>query len=307
MLVFAISDKGGTGRSVSGANIAYRSATLGDDTCYVDFDFGSPTAGAIFGISHLDSGTRSGHGTHCLLNGETDLPEYVDVWTTSEDDWVRDHEPGSGQLVLLPGDRGGAEFPIRGAALDRTVHLFQRLESEFALSIIDLSAGRSYAAQAALQATRSAHLRAATVRWLIFHRWTRQHITAAGHFIHGPAGLLQSGEHECHHDVDNLRASIRVVRTAVVDPNSADLGGLRTPQLAWFLQRDKELHLLAAANQIGDAVLLGVIPLDPVLQWREQLLTGRDLHQTQVANPGTVLAFDEINTRLRDPEYWQPR
>lgn len=307
MLVFAISDKGGTGRSVSGANIAYRSAALGDDTCFVDFDFGSPTAGAIFGMSHLGSGTRSGHGTHSLLNGATDLPEYVDVWTASEDDWVREHEPGSGRLALLPGDQGGGEFPIVNEALARTVDLFQRLESEFALSIIDLSAGRSYAMQAALQATHSSRLGARSVRWLIFHRWTRQHITAAGHFIHGPAGLLQTGEHEFHHDAERLRSSIRVVRTAVVDPNSADLGGLRTPQLAWFLQRDKELHLLAAANRIGDAVLLGVIPLDPVLQWREQLLTGRDLHQTQVANPGTVLAFEEINTRLRDPEHWQSR
>jgi MinD-like ATPase involved in chromosome partitioning or flagellar assembly len=79
MLVFAISDKGGTGRSVSGANIAYRNAALGDDTCYVDFDFGSPTVGAIFGISALDSGTGTGRGTHALLLGATDLPEFIDV------------------------------------------------------------------------------------------------------------------------------------------------------------------------------------------------------------------------------------
>jgi hypothetical protein len=306
MLVFAISDKGGTGRSVSGANIAYRSAAGGDDTCYVDFDFGSPTVGAVFGISALESGTDSGRGTHSLLQGATDLPEFVDVWSASEDDWVRDREPGSGRLTLIPGDRGGSEFPIGPDMLDRTERLFQRLEGEFALSIIDLSAGRSYAAQVALQATRSPRLRAATVRWLVFHRWTRQHVAAASHFIRGPAGLIETGR-GFGHDADELRTAIRVVRTAVVDPASSELTGLRTAQVAWFLQRDRELHTLAATKQIGETMLLAAIPLDPVLQWREQLLTGRDLYQTQVANPGTVAAFELINARLRDPRQWQPR
>jgi hypothetical protein len=306
MLVFATSDKGGTGRSVSGANIAYRSAADGDDTCYVDFDFGSPTVGAVFGISSLESGTVSGRGTHSLLQGATDLPEFIDVWSASEDDWVRDHDPGNGRLTLLPGDRSGSEFPIGVNMVERTERLFQRLEAEFAVSVIDLSAGRSYAAQVALQATSSARLRTATVRWLVFHRWTRQHVAAASHFIRGPAGLIETGR-GFGHDADELRTTIRVVRTAVVDPTSTELTGLRTPQLAWFLQRDRELHTLAAAKQIGDAMLLASIPLDPVLQWREQLLTGRELHQTQIANPGTVAAFELINTRLRDPREWRPR
>ena len=48
MLVFATSDKGGTGRSVTSCNIAYRLSLQGNDVVYLDFDFGSPTAGAIF-------------------------------------------------------------------------------------------------------------------------------------------------------------------------------------------------------------------------------------------------------------------
>jgi septum formation inhibitor-activating ATPase MinD len=40
MIVFATSDKGGTGRSVTSSNIVYRRALQGNDTCYVDFDFG---------------------------------------------------------------------------------------------------------------------------------------------------------------------------------------------------------------------------------------------------------------------------
>ena len=50
MLVFAASDKGGTGRSVTSANLAYQRALAGDDVCYLDFDFGSPTAAAVFDV-----------------------------------------------------------------------------------------------------------------------------------------------------------------------------------------------------------------------------------------------------------------
>ena len=64
MIIIATSDTGGTGRSVTGSNVVYRRALQGSDVCYVDFDFGSPTAGAIFGISALNRGTTTGKGTH---------------------------------------------------------------------------------------------------------------------------------------------------------------------------------------------------------------------------------------------------
>ena len=50
MIVFAISDKGGTGRSVTSANVAFRRALAGPNVAYLDVDFGSPTAGAVFGM-----------------------------------------------------------------------------------------------------------------------------------------------------------------------------------------------------------------------------------------------------------------
>ncbi len=67
MIIIATSDKGGTGRSVTGSNVVYRRALQGGDACYVDFDFGSPTAGAIFGISALSRGTNDRQG-HPLLS-----------------------------------------------------------------------------------------------------------------------------------------------------------------------------------------------------------------------------------------------
>jgi len=49
VLVFASSDKGGTGRSVTSCNIAFHLAQR-LDVAYLDFDFGSPTAAAVFDV-----------------------------------------------------------------------------------------------------------------------------------------------------------------------------------------------------------------------------------------------------------------
>src|SRR3954466_16352834 len=102
MLVFAISDKGGTGRSVTSSNIVYRRALQGQDVCYLDFDFGSPTVGAIFRISSVSRGTQHG-GMHAYLQGETDEPHRVDVWAESDRDALRARPPGAGQMMLFPG------------------------------------------------------------------------------------------------------------------------------------------------------------------------------------------------------------
>jgi len=107
MLLFATSDKGGTGRSVTGSNVVYRRALQGGNVCYVDFDFGSPTAGAIFGISALSRGTTSGSGTHSYLLGRSPVEELWDVWQHSDRTSLRQRPPGTGRLALVPGDTGG--------------------------------------------------------------------------------------------------------------------------------------------------------------------------------------------------------
>src|SRR5262245_23781919 len=113
MLVFATSDKGGTGRSVTSCNIVYRRALLGSDVCYLDFDFGSPTAGAIFNVYSVMQGTNKG-GLHSYLRGETIQPHRLDVWAESDRPSLRGRLPGAGRLVLMPGDEGGGEFAHEG-------------------------------------------------------------------------------------------------------------------------------------------------------------------------------------------------
>ncbi len=302
MLVFATSDKGGTGRSVTSSNVAFRRALQGSDVCYLDFDFGSPTAGAIFNIPSVYRGTSAG-GLHSYLRGEVAEPLRVDVWNESDRSSLRGRPPGAGRLVLVPGDRGGGEFAVLTEMADRCAELLLQVEEEFELTIVDLSAGRSYATDVALSATADPRLRGAQCRWLVFHRWTRQHIIAASGLVYGDRGLLEIGVSRGH-DRERLADSIRFIRTAVVDPNSVELAGLRPAQLAWLRECNQELQTLARQHKVGRTAMLGMVPLDPVLQWREQLISNNDVFTRKIANQQTVEAFEEIAKRLTEDTAW---
>jgi hypothetical protein len=304
MLLIATSDKGGTGRSVTGSNVMYRRALQGGDVCYVDFDFGSPTAGAVFGISALSRGTASGCGTHNLLQGLAPAEELWDVWQHSDRMSLRQRPPGTGRLVLVPGDAGGGEFVIDDGMVKRCIDLFLRLHGEFEVVLVDLSAGRSYAAEIVLAATCSPQLARLTTRWLVFHRWTRQHIVAANGLVYGERGLVEIAMTHGR-DREQFIDDLRFVRTAIVDPNAEDLAGLRPSQLAWLREANRDLQRLAAELRVGRSAMLGAVPLDPVLQWREQLITDSDVWARHVANPATIEAFEYIAKSMVDDQAWE--
>ncbi|MEU8351583.1 SCO2523 family variant P-loop protein, partial [Streptomyces sp. NPDC048845] len=205
MLVFAASDKGGTGRSVTSANLAYRRALAGDDVCYLDFDFGSPTAAAVFDVPGALRGIEAG-GLHTYLQGKVSEPERIDVWAETEHEVLRHRPTGSGNLVLLPGDRSGGEFAVGRDALRRCVDLLLRLNAEFDLVVVDLSAGRSYAVDMALEATSRPAMRGVEARWLVYHRWTRQHVIAAAGLVFGDRGIVAGGV-DRGHDAERLRGA----------------------------------------------------------------------------------------------------
>jgi hypothetical protein len=304
VIIFATSDKGGTGRSVTSSNILYRMALQGLDACYVDFDFGSPTSGAIFAIDPLTRGTESGNGLHAYFSGDAAEPESWNVWASSDRSILRRRPAGAGRMVLIPGDQGGAEFTVDRAMTDRCAQLFLRLEEEYAVSIVDLSAGRSYALRMALAVTAGPLAVARVSRWLVFHRWTRQHVTAANGLVYGDKGILDTGV-KLGHGREELLDSIRFIRTAVIDPNAPDLSGLRPTQVSWLSERNDELQRLAARLNLGRGMRLGSVPLDPMLQWHEQLLTDTDQYIREVANAQTVQAFEDLALRLRDDAAWE--
>jgi hypothetical protein len=304
MLLIATSDKGGTGRSVTGSNVAYRRALQGGDVCYVDFDFGSPTSGAIFSISALNRGTTTGHGTHSYLLGRSHSEEVWDVWEHSGRTSLRQRPPGTGRLALIPGDAGGGEFSFDDDTVERCIDLFLRLHGEFEVVLVDLSAGRSYAADIVIAATSAPQMAGVTTRWLVFHRWTRQHVLAAAGLVFGERGLLDIGKTHGRKP-ERFIEDIRFVRTALVDPNTPDLAGLRPAQLAWLREANRDLQRQAAELDVGRSAMLGSVPLDPLLQWREQLITDSDVWARHVANQATIEAFENIAKSITDGRAWE--
>lgn len=305
MLVFAASDKGGTGRSVTSSNLLYRSALQGNDVCYVDFDFGSPTAGAIFGLEGAENGTMSGRGMHRYLRAEASQAERIDVWSETDRPTVRQRPAGAGRLVLLPGDNGGADFTRNAQPnLRRCIDLFLTLNAEFSLCIIDLSAGRNLAVELALRATAAPELRGVQSRWLVFHRWTRQHVVAAGGLVYGRSTGLMDLAEEYGHDSDDFADRLRFVRTAIIDLTSPSQRGLTAAQSIWLGKCDDRLRELADKHRVGKDLLLGTVPLDPMLQWQEQLITDDDI-ATGIANRETRDAFDSLAKRITDDSAWE--
>lgn len=302
MFVFATSDKGGTGRSVTSCNVMYRRALQSSDVAYLDFDFGSPTAGSIFQIDAVERGTRKG-GLHSYLQGLVESPDRLDVWKNSDRESLRERPVGAGQLVLFPGDASGGEFSSSAAVVDRCVQLLLRLDEEFDVILVDLSAGRSFATEIVLKATAHPKLIGKVSRWIVFHRWTRQHIIAAAGLLYGEDGLVRTGV-DCGHSETSMRGAIRLVRTAVVDPKSIAVSGLRSEQIAWLRDCHDDLQRLAGLLRVGTTAMIGQVPHDPVLQWREQLISDTDTIIRGVANRATVDAFVLIARLLSDDGAW---
>ncbi|MFF3409072.1 SCO2523 family variant P-loop protein [Streptomyces sp. NPDC002742] len=299
MLVFAASDKGGTGRSVTSANLAYRRALAGDEVCYLDFDFGSPTAAAVFGIPRALDGF--GHqGLHSYLWGTTDEPARIDVWASTERRTLRDRPSGSGRLVLLPADRDGGEFVTDDESLHRCVDLFLRLNAEFDVIVVDLSAGRSYAMDMVLRATSRPELRGVQARWLVYHRWTPQHVTAAADLV---SGIVKAGA-DMGHEQEALSGAIRFVRAAVPAVGSPLLSQVPSTTARWMRAYDEKLDVMAANRGIGKTRVLGSVPLEPVLLICEQLITDEDVNGSRIANKATWQALVELSERLTDDAYW---
>ncbi|MDQ0830870.1 hypothetical protein QF032_002714 [Streptomyces achromogenes] len=303
MLLFAASDKGGTGRSVTSANLAYHRALSGDDVCFLDFDFGSPTAAAVFHVPDALA-EAEGRGLHAYLRGAVGEPLRFDVWARTEHPALRSRPGASGRLVLIPGDRTGGEFVTDEENLQRCVDLLLRLKREFDIVVVDLSAGRSYAMELALTATSPrGGLGRLKHRWLVYHRWTHQHVTAAAELVYGRQGILETGR-AMGHPIDELTGSIRFVRAAVPVLEAPMWSQVSPAQYAWMRYCDRELEELAAAQRVGRTRVLASIPLEPVLQWQERLITDEDVYDSRIANLETWQAMGDLSQKVTDDTCW---
>ena len=141
-------------------------------------------------------------------------------------------------------------------------------------------------------------------RWLVFHRWTRQHIIAADGLVFGAHGILAGGDARGH---DRERAArrdpVRADRRS--RPRSAELAGLRADAgRRGCATCNTELQRLAASTASAGRKCSGAVPLDPVLQWREQLITDSDMLDRQIANRATVDAIERSPSGSRTTSAW---
>jgi CobQ/CobB/MinD/ParA family nucleotide binding protein len=303
MLIFSSSDKGGTGRSVTSCNLAYRLSLRGRDVAYLDFDFGSPTAGAIFEIPKLERGTQDG-GLHSYILGGATEPYRVDIRKVTERASLQERPPGSGKLTLFPGDVGGAEFHLTDDHIKAAMKLFHDVEREFDVCIVDLSAGRSSALDMSLNAI-SPRLRKndkGQIRWLLFHRWTTQHVVAAGGLLFGENGIVPYAIDAGFKREEFMRL-MRTVRTAV--PDASAFGEQTTAeQTRWVVKSDDHLKALAKSRGLGQDLLAGTTPLEPMLLWREQVIMDLDVNR-RLAKQATTVAFDKLATMVDKDEAWE--
>jgi len=82
-------------------------------------------------------------------------------------------------------------------------------------------------------------------------------------------------------------------------PTSADRG----TQALWLQTQNRKLKELAAKNELGQSLVLGETPMEPVLQWREQIILDHDV-TAGIANAATATAFSELADRLTEKAIW---
>lgn len=272
----ALSHKGGTGRSVTIANVAYRLARSGQNVCCLDLDLASPTFGSVLGLAELETGAE--RGVHDVLRGDVEAQRATEllhnVWANK-----RISAGGyAGQFKLLPGNRDAYEgLEWNGANLRNLRDLLVTLRTSFDYILADLRSGVSLVA-GAFDQPEFADIVAG---WIILHRWTPQHLAGTSDLLE----TLQAQDRE-----------ILLVRTAQVDPASYP-----PKQQGVFLKVDAELErryrdLVRATT---GARAIGVVPLEPLLQWREQIITDDDVAKG-LASKGIVESFDSIARALMD-------
>jgi hypothetical protein len=252
-------------------------------------------------MSRVERGVDQ-HGLHSYIEGEATDPHQADVWQNTNRDDLRSANARAGRLVLLPGNRGGAEFPCEKRHIDNCVTLFSRLDREFDICVVDLSAGRSHAVSMVLEATARKELSTITARWLIFHRWTM----AARH------GRGRAGQRHPRNPRGRAGGRARPGRPGRRDPLRAH--GRPVAQLAAGHEQPAPGRLAARLRRGAQPVGQGAQarsqpdarphPMEPVLQWREQVITHADV-DAKIANAATAEAFKELAGKLTDDTEWE--
>lgn len=273
-----LSHKGGTGRTVTTANVAYRLALTGSDVCCVDLDLTSATFGAVLDLPDLEAGADQGVEHFLpLRNGEvrlpvsasTDKPVVKNVWR-NRDPNIR--QTGEIRFDILPGNREHAalheDLDLVGKHLG---DLLRHLSGTYDCVLVDVRSGESNAAGALL------HSGIPDLRWVVFHRHTHQHLTATVDLV---SKLQAAGADD-----------IALVPTAVINPKQ-----LAVKNTSWFMENHAAIRG-QFSDQLRGVERLEEIPIEPLLQLRECIVTNDD-RESGRAHPDTVRAFEQLAKRF---------
>jgi hypothetical protein len=101
----------------------------------------------------------------------------------------------------------------------------------------------------------------------------------------------------------NFKELVRTIRTAVPD-SSAFGDGAAPEQEAWLRESDDILKGLAKTRWLGQDLLAGTTPLEPMLLWREQVIMDVDVKRN-LAKRATTEAFDKLADKVINDHAWE--
>ena len=281
----AISHKGGTGRSVTLANVAFRLALKGYDICCVDLDLTSPTLGSVLGIAKLETGVEK-EGSQVaprsifdILNRGNDAQKVinmcdtalVDVWGASGE--LQVSKPIANPIFrLLPGFKNINDDVLE---LSRLPLLLEALSDRYHVVILDVRSGNSKVADALASPECDPYIDS----WLLHFRWTRQHLAGVANYV--------SSFQKTHGRFDDR---VLLISTAYpqMSPQSSD--ALRRELHAYNDQLEARLQDLC--GRLGHDIL-GKVPFEDLLLWKETVITDK-MVERRIARAETSESFGAI-------------
>lgn len=287
------SHKGGTGRSTTTANIAFRLAMAGKRVCVVDLDLASPTMGSVLGMHGHEAGAQVGihdmlpkdSGTGTPLAPAKGPEEAVEccrpVVRYARKEVSRELKQADARLDLLPGKENEREVIENFRHIrDSLDPILQSLQDEYDVIFIDVRSGRDAPFYALLAS-------GLPISWVIFYRWTPQH-------IHGAAALI--------HDLRKNGSVVKAVRMAYLSPRDFMTSSGQSPEgdqakLNFFRNQDAAISNLRA-ELFEDDPTVATIRRDDVLLWREGILVNEDLFDIQTLSAGTIGDYRSLVNEL---------
>jgi CobQ/CobB/MinD/ParA nucleotide binding domain len=276
-VVIAASFKGGSGRTTTMANVAFRLAlNTFNRVCMIDLDLAAPTLGSVLELDGYEAGTKPGRGIHSFLpNPETgNKPREVGALLEDADLLVDVRRncgsPGVRQALESLGDDpwfrvllGEAQWRevANPESLSKPINsILETLSTRVPYVFVDVRAGTD----SPLFALTHYH-RPRERKWAVFYRWTPQHVRGTAHLIDQ---LIKNNVPR------DLIHTVRVARGTLAEPldgTAADnaLASWMAGQDALTQEYAEDLGLLAFPRTD--------IPRSEILFWRDGIIAAEAL------------------------------